>query len=54
MILITGASGNNGTEIVKLLSEQGVLSAPAVKEVTGHPARSFEGFARDYKEVLHD
>ena len=24
MILITGASGNNGTEIIKLLSEQGV------------------------------
>ena len=26
----------------------------AVQEVTGRPARSFEGFARDYKEVLHD
>jgi len=24
MILITGASGNNGTEIVRLLSQQGV------------------------------
>ena len=24
MILITGASGNNGTEIIKVLSEQGV------------------------------
>jgi hypothetical protein len=24
----------------------------AVQEVTGHPARSFEGFARDYKELL--
>ena len=24
----------------------------AVQQVTGHPARSFEGFARDYKELF--
>ena len=43
-ILITGATGNIGGEIVRLL-------AATVKDVTGNDAISFEQFVQDNKEA---
>ncbi len=49
MILVTGASGNNGIELIKLLA---ATISRAVQDVTGQPARSFAAFVRDYKQAF--
>jgi uncharacterized protein YbjT (DUF2867 family) len=49
MILVTGASGSNGTEIMKRLA---AAVTSGVRDATGKDPRSFEAFANDYAAVF--
>jgi uncharacterized protein YbjT (DUF2867 family) len=49
-ILVTGATGNVGRELVGTIDESTVL--PTVTEILGRPPRSFEQWARAHADAF--
>ena len=55
MILVTGATGNVGREVVKLLADRVQRPGPsstAVEQILGRPARTFADWAADHADVF--